>query len=84
MGFYSLRDLKDKDGARLVEAYEQKMGYWVDSCVEDQFRLAVDFARHHDKSKRWWDFTQERKTYRTRYGYPTDRPTKAWHLETTI
>ena len=38
LGYYSLNELKNKNGAKLAEEYEKKKGYWVDPCVEDQFR----------------------------------------------
>lgn len=79
MGFYALEELAAKDGAQLVEEYERKKGYWIDSCVEDQFRLAVHFANHPKSSKKWWDFTAERKRYRLENGYPPDRPKTPWH-----
>jgi len=79
LGYYSLKALENKDGAKLVEAYEHKKGYWIDSCVEDQFRLVVHYAKTKDASKNWWDFTAERKQYRLAHGYPVDRPTIAWH-----
>lgn len=79
MGYYDLNQLKDKDGARLVEEYEQQKGYWVDPCVEDQFRLVVYYANDPKDHKTWWDFTSTRKTYRAKYGYPKDRPAHAWH-----
>ena len=79
MGYYSVEELQDKDGAALRDAYEQKKGYRIDSCVEDQFRLAVYFAQTQDMSKNWWDFTSERKKYREEYGYPYNRPTREWH-----
>ncbi|RZK52441.1 MAG: Pathogenicity locus [Pedobacter sp.] len=79
LGYYSLNELKNKDGAKLIDEYEQKKGYWVDPCVEDQFRLAVNFADTKDISKTWWSFTEERKKYRLQEGYPTNRPKKAWH-----
>ena len=78
LGYYCIDELKGKDGARLADEYEKKKGYKTDPCVEDQFRLAVDFAKSRDDSKRWWDFTNERKEFRKRYGYPTDRPQKNW------
>ncbi|MBK8393002.1 MAG: helix-hairpin-helix domain-containing protein [Saprospiraceae bacterium] len=83
LGYSSLSALKDKNAAKLTDEYEQKKGYWVDSCVEDQFRLVVHFANTNDNSKTWWDFTEERKKYRLENGYPVNRPTKAWH-ETLI
>lgn len=79
LGYYTLAELENKDGAKLVEEYERKKGYWIDSCVEDQFRLAVYHAKTKDHSKNWWDFTAERKLYRLENGYPRDRPITAWH-----
>ena len=78
LGYFSLDELKDQDGAQLVVEYEIKKGYWVDPCVEDQFRLIVHFAKHRDSTKTWWDFTAERKAYRLTYGYPTNRPATPW------
>lgn len=78
LGYYSLIELKQKDGAKLTDEYEKKIGYWVDPCVEDQFRLVVNFANTNDMSKTWWDFTEERKKFRTKNGYPKSRPQKAW------
>ena len=78
LGYYSLNELKQKDGATLTDEYEQKKGYWIDPCVEDQFRLVVHFANTNDLKKTWWDFTEERKKFRTENGYPKSRPQKAW------
>jgi hypothetical protein len=78
MGYYSLDELKDKDGARLIEDLEQLTGMWIDPCVEDQCRLIVDYANNRDNSKRWWNYTEERKKYRQENGYPANRPKKAW------
>lgn len=78
LGYYSLNELKEKDGAKLTDEYEQKLGYWVDPCVEDQFRLVVYFANTNDTTKSWWDFTEERKKFRAENGYPESRPQKAW------
>jgi hypothetical protein len=78
LGYYSLKELKHKDGANLTDEYEQKKGYWVDPCVEDQFRLVVNFANTNDQKKTWWNFTEERKLFRNENGYPTTRPQKAW------
>jgi hypothetical protein len=78
MGYYSLDELREKDGARLVEEFELMNGYWIDPCVEDQFRLVVDYAQNSDNHKVWWDYTQERKEYRSQNGYPANRPKKAW------
>ncbi|PHN02501.1 helix-hairpin-helix domain-containing protein [Flavilitoribacter nigricans] len=79
LGYYSLDELKSKDGARLVEDYERKKGYWIDPCVEDQFRLVVYAAGHSDCQKQWWDFTEARKQYRAEQGYPADRPLTPWY-----
>lgn len=79
LGYYSIDELKGKDGALLTNEFEVLKGYWIDPCVEDQFRLVVYYANTKDSSKNWWDFTEERKKYRTKNGYPANRPTKAWH-----
>lgn len=79
LGYYSLAELKGKDGATLTDEFERKKGYWIDPCVEDQFRLVVHFANTNDASKMWWDFTPARKDYRTANGYPASRPKLAWH-----
>lgn len=71
---YSLTELQEKDGAKLIDQYEQKCGFSVDPCVEDQFRLAVHYANNPETEKKWWDFTDERKAYRTAHGYPANRP----------
>lgn len=78
LGYYSLSELKNKNAAKLTDEYELKKGYWTDPCVEDQFRLVVSFANTHDTKKTWWDFTEERKIFRTENGYPKNRPKKAW------
>lgn len=77
LGYYSLNELKNKDGAKLTDEYERKKGYWIDPCVEDQFRLVVNFANTNDTKKMWWDFTEERKKIRAENGYPKNRPQKA-------
>ncbi|PZR37929.1 MAG: hypothetical protein DI538_10980 [Azospira oryzae] len=79
MGYYSMNDLKKKDGAQLTDQYEQQQGVWVDSCVEDQFRLVVHYANHADSKLNWWNFTPERKAFRAEKGYPANRPTKPWY-----
>lgn len=79
LGYFSLNELKDKSPAKLTDEYEQKKGYWTDPCVEDQFRLVVNFAKTNDATKKWWDFTEQRKKYRLENGYPANRPKKAWH-----
>jgi len=79
LGYYSFVELKNKDGAELINDYEQKKGFWVDPCVEDQFRLVVNVASTGDLTKSWWNFTEERKKYRMENGYPANRPKHAWH-----
>ncbi|OYZ51571.1 MAG: Pathogenicity locus [Bacteroidetes bacterium 24-39-8] len=79
LGYFSLNELKNKDGAKLTDEYELKKGYWTDPCVEDQFRLVINFANTNDQKKTWWDFTEERKKYRFENGYPASRPKQAWH-----
>lgn len=79
LGYYSLGELRGKDGAQLRDSYEKKKGYRIDSCVEDQFRLVVHFAENQDYTKKWWDFTAERKAFREQHGYPADRPRQEWH-----
>jgi len=79
LGYYSIRELVGKDGAQLTDEYEHKKGFCTDPCVEDQFRLVVHVANTGDISKKWWDFTDERKEYRLRNGYPAGRPETAWH-----
>ncbi len=78
LGYYRVEELKGKSGAELTDHYEKKKGYQIDPCVEDQFRLAVDFAEYKDNSKKWWDFTNDRKEYRTNIGYPKDRTKINW------
>lgn len=79
LGFYRLNDLKDKDGAVLLDKLERDLGYWVDPCVEDQLRCVIHHASNTPSTKQWFDFTEERKKYREVYGYPLSRPTEAWN-----
>jgi hypothetical protein len=78
-GYYSLQQLEDKDPVELFNAFEKHCGAWADPCVEDSYRLLTHYIQHRDDSKRWWHFTAERKAYREKYGFPADRPVKAWH-----
>ena len=78
LGYFSVEELDGKSGAKLTDEYEKMKGYQTDPCVEDQFRLVVDFSRNGDYSKKWWDFTSERKKYRNEFGYPKDRPQTKW------
>lgn len=79
LDFYDVEELIGENGHELFDLYEKKKGYKVDPCVEDQFRLVVDFARNKDYSKNWWDFTMDRKIYRNDFGYPEDRPKMYWN-----
>lgn len=79
LGFYSIRELKGKDPAKLVDRLERQVGAWIDPCVEDQVRLCVHYAEHQDARVNWWDFTKERKAFRQQYGYPASRPKTAWY-----
>lgn len=75
---YSLTEIKDKDAAHLFDQLEQQLGVWTDSCVEDQIRCVIHYAKNQNSNKQWFDFTEERKMYREKYGFPETRPTKAW------
>jgi hypothetical protein len=76
LGYYSLSELKNKDGSKLTDEYELKKGYRIDPCVEDQFRLVINYANTYDTKKTWWNFTEERKKFRSENGYPKSRPIK--------
>ncbi|RFZ85191.1 Pathogenicity locus [Mucilaginibacter terrenus] len=78
-GYYALEQLKGKSAVELFDAYEKHCGCWADPCVEDSYRLLVHYIEHRDESKRWWDFTKERKAYRAEFGFPADRPVIAWY-----
>ena len=78
LGYYSIESLKGKEGHALVEEYERQKGYWTHSCVEEQFRLITYVANTGDRSRQWFDFTEERKAYRAKFGYLADRPATAW------
>ena len=79
LGFYSLKELRTKDPAKLYNKLEKSIGAWIDPCVEDQFRLVVAYAKNSNIKKNWWDFTAERKSYRDKSGYAPGRPKKPWH-----
>jgi AraC-like DNA-binding protein len=78
LGFYSLREIRGKDPAKLLNKLELQMGVWIDPCVEDQFRLVVHYSDYPGSVKNWWDFTNERKAFRQKKGYPSNRPEKPW------
>jgi AraC-like DNA-binding protein len=79
LGYYSIRQLKGKYPAKLVDRLERQLGAWIDPCVEDQMRLCIHYATHVDSHMNWWDFTKERKAFRQQYGYPANRPKKPWY-----
>ncbi|GAB6988734.1 helix-hairpin-helix domain-containing protein [Paenibacillus pini] len=74
LGYYTLEELRDKNGATLFEDLEGLYGERIDPCVEDQFRLMIHYANNSNSEKQWWDFTEERKQFRAKHGYPKDRP----------
>ncbi|MGR3766543.1 helix-hairpin-helix domain-containing protein [Rossellomorea sp. NS-SX7] len=76
--FHSYDDIKGEKGEDLIIKLEKKYGVWMDPCVEDSLRCIVHHAQHPGSEKNWWNFTPERKAYRKKYGYPPDRPKKAW------
>lgn len=78
-GYYSLEQLRGKTAVELFNAFEKHSGCWIDPCVEDSYRLLVHYIQHRDESKRWWNFTAERKAYREQFGFPGDRPITAWY-----
>lgn len=77
--YYMLEQLKGKSAVELFDAFEQHSGAWADPCVEDSYRLLVHYIENRDETKRWWDFTADRKAYREQYGFPADRPQKPWY-----
>jgi hypothetical protein len=78
-GYYSLEQLKGKSAIELFNAFERHCGAWADPCVEDSYRLLVYYIETRDETKRWWDFTAERKAYRKEFGFPADRRVKPWY-----
>lgn len=79
LGFYSIKELKGQDPAKLVHRMERQLGAWIDPCVEDQIRLCIHHAEHSGVHLNWWNFTKERKAYRQQYGYPANRPKTPWY-----
>ena len=79
LGFYSLHEIKNEDGANLTDRLEKLFGYWEDPCVEDSLRCIIYHANYPDSEKSWWYFTDERKQYREEYGYPATRPATPWY-----
>ena len=75
----SLNAIKDKNGAALFDELEQRLNVWTDSCVEDQIRCVIQYANDSTSKRQWFDFTNERKQYREKMGYPETRPKTAWY-----
>ena len=78
-GYYALEQLRGKTAVELFDAFERHCGCWADPCVEDSYRLLAHYIEHRDDSKRWWNFSEERKAYRATNGFPADRPERAWY-----
>ncbi|MBD1382170.1 helix-hairpin-helix domain-containing protein [Metabacillus arenae] len=79
LGYHSFEEIRNCRGEDLTLELEKYYGVWMDPCVEDSIRCIVHHANHPGSKKNWWDFTEERKAYREKHGYPSDRPSKAWH-----
>ncbi|WP_018930500.1 helix-hairpin-helix domain-containing protein [Gracilibacillus lacisalsi] len=79
LNIFSLSEIKEKNAVELFDQLEQTLGVWIDSCVEDQIRCVVNYANDPKSNKQWFDFTEERKAYRQKVGFPEDRPSKAWY-----
>ncbi|MBU9719832.1 MULTISPECIES: hypothetical protein [Bacillaceae] len=41
-------------------------------------KLPITVDENPESSKQWFDFTDERKTYREKTGFPSNRPLKSW------
>ncbi|WP_272032402.1 helix-hairpin-helix domain-containing protein [Oceanobacillus kimchii] len=76
---FSLSEVKEKNAPNLFDELEQELGVWTDSCVEDQLRCVIHFANNPDSKKQWFDFTEERKSYRNKVGFSKNRPIIAWY-----
>ena len=79
LNIYSLEEIKNKNGAELFNELERRLNVWTDSCVEDQIRCVINYANHPESNLQWFDFTNERKHYREKMGYPEKRPKTAWY-----
>lgn len=71
---FSLEEVKNQNPAHLFDRLEKNLGMRLDPCVEDQIRCVVNYANNPDSPLQWFDFTEERKKYRSVHGYPIDRP----------
>ena len=74
LGYFSLEELKNRNGSDLFNDLEQITQIRMDPCVEDQFRMVVYYTNHPKSKRTWWDFTAERKKFRAENGYPANRP----------
>lgn len=74
LGYFSLDEVKGLEGAQMFDRLEKLYGCQIDPCVEDGLWLIAYVAKSNKMDKSWWDFSEERKAYRSRYGYPEDRP----------
>jgi hypothetical protein len=78
LGYFSLEEVRNKQGCDLINSWEAHCGYWEDPCLEDAFWCIVHHANNPESDRSWFDFTVERKKYREQYGYPATRPTLSW------
>lgn len=51
LGIFSLLEVKERNGAKLFDELEQKLGMWTDSCVEGQIRCVIHFAKNPQSKK---------------------------------
>ncbi|MED5017404.1 helix-hairpin-helix domain-containing protein [Paenibacillus chibensis] len=79
LGYRSLEELMPLTGPDLLEQLENHFGFWEDPCLEDALWCMVHHANHPDSERCWFDFTEARKAFREKYGYPETRPKTAWH-----
>ncbi|NDI35438.1 helix-hairpin-helix domain-containing protein [Chengkuizengella sediminis] len=78
LGIYTLEELKKYDGSQLLDEFEKNLNYWTDPCVEDHFRCLIYHAKYPGSDRKWFDFTEERKKFRMKHGYPETRPKVGW------
>ena len=79
LGYFSLEQIKTEKWEEVFHNLELKLGCWTDSCVEDQILCIIHYANYPESEKQWFDFTNERKSYRQQNGYPISRPKIAWY-----
>ncbi|TMN20927.1 helix-hairpin-helix domain-containing protein [Lentibacillus cibarius] len=58
---------------------EATLGCRTAPCVEDQIICVIHHANHSVSDKQWFDFTEYRKAYRQKFGYPRSRPKIPWY-----